>query len=402
MSRVLEMLLPTGLRDRQGERGRDDSIRVDGWLLLAVFALVGWGLVMLMSASIVQGERLGTPYYYLYRQGVALLIGLAVAGVLVTRIPLQHYVEARVWLLLLAFLLLLLVLVPGVGREVNGATRWIPLGIFNLQVAEVARLLLIMWMAGYLATRLSLVQTRIRGMLMPMGVLALAVLLMVSQPDFGTATIVGVTLFLMAWLAGAHFWTMVGLTVIGLLVGWEIMTMESYRIVRLTSFVDPWADQFGTGYQLANSLIAIGSGGLFGRGLGESVQKLFYLPEAHTDFIFAVLAEEFGLVGVLALIGLYGILIWRGFTIAHMAWDKQQVFGATLAWGITLWLGVQAFVNMGVSMGLLPTKGLTLPLMSYGGSSMIVSLIAVALLLRVYHEATHEPVMRRAPEGGAA
>jgi len=287
------------------------------------------------------------------------------------------------------------VLIPGVGRTANDATRWISLGIINIQVAEVARLLIIMWMAGYLATRLELVQTRMRGMLAPSLVLVVAMFLVVKQPDFGTAAIMGMTIFLMAWLAGAHLWTMLILTAIGLYVGYEVMTMAGYRNTRLTSFVDPWADQFGDGYQLSNSLIAIGSGGLFGRGLGESIQKLFYLPEAHTDFIFAVLAEEFGLIGVLTLIGLYGILIWRGFVIAQMAWNKGQVFGASLAWGITSWIGIQAYVNMGVNMGLLPTKGLTLPLMSYGGSSMVVSLIAIGLLLRVYHEASLQPVMRR-------
>jgi len=389
--RFADLLMPLGLR----ERGREESIRVDRWLLLAAFTLLGWGLVMLTSASIVQGERLGNEYHYLMRQGFAVLLGLFVGGAIVTRIPLEFYVRVRAWMLLLALVMLMAVLIPGVGRTVNGATRWIPLGIVNLQVAEVARLLIIMWMAGYLATRLELVQTRMRGMLAPLLVLGVAMLLVLVQPDFGTAAIMGMTIFLMAWLAGAHLWTMLILTAVGLFVGYEVMAMESYRNTRLTSFVDPWADQFGDGYQLSNSLIAIGSGGFFGRGLGESIQKLFYLPEAHTDFIFAVLAEEFGLMGVLAVIGLYGMLIWRGFAIAQMAWDKGQVFGASLAWGITSWIGIQAYVNMGVNMGLLPTKGLTLPLMSYGGSSMIVSLIAIGLLLRVYHEASLQPVMRR-------
>jgi len=389
--RFANLLQPLGLR----EYGREESIRVDRWLLLAAFTLLGWGLVMLTSASIVQGERLGNEYYFLIRQGVAVLLGLFISGTIVTRVPLKFYVKVRAWLLLLALVMLIAVLIPGVGRTANDATRWISLGIINIQVAEVARLLIIMWMAGYLATRLELVQTQKRGMLAPSLVLVVAMFLVVKQPDFGTAAIMGMTIFLMAWLAGAHLWMMLILTVIGLFVGYEVMTMEDYRNTRLTSFVDPWADQFGSGYQLSNALIAIGSGGLFGRGLGESIQKLFYLPEAHTDFIFAVLAEEFGLIGVLALIGLYGMLIWRGFVIAQMAWDKGQVFGASLAWGITSWIGIQAYVNMGVNMGLLPTKGLTLPLMSYGGSSMVVSLIAIGLLLRVYHEASLQPVMRR-------
>ncbi|MFP4154773.1 MAG: putative lipid II flippase FtsW [Halothiobacillaceae bacterium] len=402
MIRVMERLLPVGRAERIADRRREEGIRVDSWLLLAVFALAGWGLVMLVSASIVQGERLGMSYYFPLRQGVAMLIGLFLAGVVVTRIPLARYVEARAWILLLAIFLLVLVLVPGVGREVNGAQRWIPLGLFNLQVAEVARLLILIWMAGYVATRLELLQGRPRGMFMPVLVLVAALLLMLMQPDFGTAAILGATVFLVAWLAGAHLPTMLLLSVAGLGLGYLAMTMESYRIERLVSFVDPWADPYGSGYQLANSLIAIGSGGLFGQGLGESVQKMFYLPEAHTDFIFSVLAEEFGLVGVMAVIGLYGMLVWRGLVIAQMAWGRGQFFGGALAWGITLWLGLQAFVNMGVSMGMLPTKGLTLPLMSYGGSSMIVSLVAVALLLRVYHEATHEPVRRRGPQGGAS
>ncbi|MGC9456550.1 MAG: putative lipid II flippase FtsW [Halothiobacillaceae bacterium] len=402
MMPVMDRLLPVGRGDRAADRTREEGIRLDPWLLLAVGALIGWGLVMLFSASIVQGERLGMPYHYPLRQVVAMMIGLFLAGVVITRVPLARYVQARAWILLLAIFLLVLVLVPGVGKEVNGAQRWISLGLFNLQVAEVARLLILIWMAGYVATRLELLQNRPRGMFMPSLVLVVALLLMLMQPDFGTAAILGATIFLVAWLAGAHLPTMLLLSALGLGLGYLAMTMESYRIERLISFVDPWADPYGSGYQLANSLIAIGSGGVFGRGLGESVQKMFYLPEAHTDFIFSVLAEEFGLVGVLCVVGLYAVVVWRGLAIAQMAWRRGQLFGGALAWGITLWLGLQAFVNMGVSMGLLPTKGLTLPLMSYGGSSMIVSLVAVALLIRIHHEATHQPVRRRAPEGAAS
>jgi cell division protein FtsW len=387
MNRTLIKLLPWLAKAPQPADAVRVGIRVDPIFLTAVLVLLGWGLVMVTSASMELGERFGSPFYFVIRQFVAILIGSFIVMWVILRQPIARWVEYKSVILIASLLMLFVVLVPGIGHAVNGANRWISLGPVNIQVSEFARLGVIIWMAGYIATHTIKLQSRITGMFGPIIVIGLTSLLLLIQPDFGTTAVLAATLFAMAWLARAQWQMMVGSTVVLTVLGVFVVLSEQYRIERLLSFSNPFADPFGHGYQLANALIAIGTGGVFGRGLGESIQKLSYLPEAHTDFIFAVLSEELGLVGVVVLMLLYGIIVWRGFVIAQMAWRENQIAGAALAWGISVWLGMQALINMGVNMGVLPTKGLTLPLMSYGGSAIIVALISLGFLMRVYHEA---------------
>jgi cell division protein FtsW len=269
---------------------------------------------------------------------------------------------------------------------VNGAARWINAGLFRLQVSEPAKLMFIVYLASYLARHGEEVRTRITGFLKPIGLLAVAALLLLLEPDFGATVVLTATVMGMIFMAGVklvQFSGVLGLS--GLLLA-SLAVSSPYRMNRLTTFMDPWADPFNSGFQLTQSLIAIGRGEWFGVGLGSSIQKLFYLPEAHTDFVFAVLAEELGLLGVCVIIFLYAVLVWRAFVIAAQAVRAESLFSAYLAYGIGIWFGLQSFINIGVNMGLLPTKGLTLPLVSYGGSSMIVMCAAVALLLRVDYE----------------
>ncbi len=372
-----------------GERGQVQrhvgGIRLDRSFLTSLVALISLGLVMVASATLGGGDTLNSGL--LLRQSAAVVIGLTAMAVLLM-VPIRHLVSLRTSILVLSLALLAVLFVPGVAHTVNGASRWIDLGVVRVQVSEFARLGMIIWMAAYLGTHLDKVQSRMRGMLPPVIVIALGATLLLLQPDYGNTLVLGGTLFAMAWLMRAQLHTMIMLMFVGAGLALAGVFAAQYRIDRLLSFSNPFADPFGDGYQLVNALIAIGSGGLFGRGLGESVQKLSYLPEAHTDFIFAVFAEEFGLFGVAALLAIYAVLVWRGFVIARMAWTARHYTGAALAWGISVWIGMQTLINLGVNMGLLPTKGLTLPLMSYGGSAMVATLLAMGLILRVYHEAS--------------
>ncbi len=371
----------------EGARDATNGISVDRSFLIALVSLLSIGLVMVASATLGMGESAAAGRGLILRQGAAVVIGLVAMAVLLM-VPLRHFVALRNVILLVSLLLLAVLFVPGVAHTVNGATRWIDLGFVRLQASEFARLGMIVWMAAYLGVHLDRVQTRIRGMAAPVIVIMLASTLLLLQPDYGNTLVLGATLFAMAWLMRAQLQTMLMLIAAGGALAVLGVFSAQYRIDRLLSFSNPFADPFGDGYQLVNALIAIGTGGLFGRGLGEGVQKLAYLPEAHTDFIFAVYAEEFGLFGVIALLGLYGVLVWRGFVIARMAWTVKHYTGAALAWGISTWIGMQTLINMGVNMGLLPTKGLTLPLISYGGSAMVATLIGMGLILRVHHEAS--------------
>jgi cell division protein FtsW len=360
--------------------------RIDYWLVTSVMVLATLGLVMVASASITFADReIGQPFYYAFRQAVFMGIGLAV-GVALFKVRLVDLERMGMLLLLAALAMLLLVLVPGVGVEVNGAARWINAGLFRLQVSEPAKLLFIIYLARYLARHGEEVRTRISGFIKPIGLLAIAALLLLLEPDFGATVVLTVTVMGMIFMAGVkllQFSGVLGLS--GLLLA-SLAVSSPYRMHRLTTFMDPWADPFNSGFQLTQSLIAIGRGEWFGVGLGGSIQKLFYLPEAHTDFVFAVLAEELGLLGVCLIIVLYAVLVWRAFLIAAQAVRAENLFAAYLAYGIGIWFGLQSFINIGVNMGLLPTKGLTLPLMSYGGSSMLVMCAAIALLLRIDFE----------------
>jgi cell division protein FtsW len=375
---------------RPGWRSSDDGAAFDHTLVLVVTTLLGVGLVMVASASMSLAERdFGGPLYFLWRQLGALTLGLIGAGAML-RVPLSFWERIGPALIVVAFLLLLSVLVPGLGRTVNGSTRWLSLGGVNIvQVSEPARLCLLIYLAGYAVRRNTELRASLGGFLRPLGISAAACGLLLLQPDFGAAMMLMVVALAVLFVAGARLrdFLLCG----GLLaaLGALIAVAAPYRVVRLTSFLDPWRDPYDSGFQLTQSLIAIGTGQWTGLGLGGSVQKLFYLPEAHTDFVFAVIAEEFGLLGVVLLLALFGVLAWRSLVIAREAARQERWFAACLAFGFAVWQAVQVFINVGVNMGILPTKGLTLPLVSYGRSSILVTLIGIGLLLRVDYENRH-------------
>ena len=359
----------------------------DPWLLGAAVALAALGLVMVASASVAAAERAtGSGLHYALRHAVALAVG-AGAGWLAWRVPLAAWRRAAPALLAVALALLALVLVPGIGHEANGSQRWIRIGPVGLQPSELARLMLIVYLADHLARRAVEVRTTLRGFLVPVGVLALACALLLAEPDFGAAAVLAATLLAMLFLAGVPLGRFAALAGALALAAGAAAVASPYRFARLTAFLNPWADPFDSGFQLTQSLIAFGRGGWLGVGLGESVQKLFYLPEAHTDFLPAVIGEELGLAGTLAVIALYALLVWRILAVAARAWRGGLDFAGHLAAGVGAWLGIQSSVNLGVSMGLLPTKGLTLPLMSYGGTSLVATCLALALVLRADREA---------------
>ncbi len=362
---------------------------LDRGLLFSALLLTTWGLVMVASSSIAVAERqTGELFYYFYRQ-LAFAGGGLLMGVGLFQIPLVIWQESRFLLLAGALLLLLAVFIPGVGREVNGAQRWLSFGPVNVQASEPARLCLIGYLSGYLVARRTEFTLNFWGLIKPVLPIVLACALLILQPDFGaTVVLLAVTLILM-FLAGARLIYVAG-AIGGAVAALALLAVTSpYRMRRLVSFTNPWQDPYDSGFQLSQALIAIGRGEWGGVGLGNSIQKLLYLPETHTDFLFAVLAEEFGLFGSLLLLILFAWLIKSGFAIGARARNAQQPFGAYLAYGLTSWIGLQALVNIGVNMGLLPTKGLTLPLMSYGGSSLMAMCMAVALILRVDYEAIH-------------
>ena len=362
-------------------RGVDQALLAVAGLILVI------GLVMVASASISLADKTtGSPFYYLTRQLLFATTG-AGAGLALYCLPLYWWQRSGYLLLMLAFALLVLVLVPGIGRRINGSIRWVVLGSFHLQVSEVARLLIFVYLAGYIVRRNEELASGLKGFVKPMLLVGCAGILLLMEPDFGATLVLTVTAMAMLFLGGARLKDFALCAALGGLAFAGLVLSSPYRLARLTGFLNPWQDPFDSGFQLTQSLIAIGRGQLFGVGLGESVQKLFYLPEAHTDFLYAVLAEEFGLLGSVAIIALYLLLTWRAVAIARRAAKRGQLFGAYLAYGIGIWIGLQAFINMGVNMGVLPTKGLTLPLMSYGGSSLILTCAAIGLLLRVDREA---------------
>jgi len=359
---------------------------LDSILLVTFICLLTLGVIMVASSSISVAERnYSNPFYYLQRQLVFVAIGLF-AAMTVFKIRLVHWEKSGMALLIFALFLLVFVLLPGVGKTVNGSTRWIPLGVFNLQVSELVKIFIVIYVAGYLVRHGDAVRNSLTGFLKPMLMVGLAGILLLMQPDFGATVVIMGTVLGMTFLAGARFVQFISFVFIFSSAAMLLVVTSPYRMQRLTSFTNPWADPFDSGFQLTQSLIAIGTGGWFGTGLGGSVQKLFYLPEAHTDFLFAVLSEELGFIGVMLVIGLYAVLFLRAFKIANQAEKIGNYFAAYLAYGIGIWLSMQAVINIGVNIGLLPTKGLTLPLMSYGGSSLIVCCIAIGLLMRIQYE----------------
>ncbi len=358
----------------------------DKWLISAVIGLLIIGLMMVSSSSVMVSTKFyHQPFHFLIRQACYLFIGFLVA-IVVMRIDTSVWEKYSVPMLLLCLFLLMIVLIPGIGHVVNGSRRWIGVGPISIQVSELAKLTVILYVAGYLVRQEKSLTESILGFIKPMIVLAIVAFLLLLEPDFGATVVIVGTVMAMLFLTGVKLRYYIGLMLV-VVVSLAFLAISSpYRMARLTAFLNPWADQFNSGYQLTQSLIAFGRGGWSGVGLGDSVQKMFYLPESHTDFLFAVLAEELGLIGILLVLVLYSILVWRGLTIGLNAYLQERRFAAFTAYGMTFWLGLQAAINMGVNSGLLPTKGLTLPLLSYGGASLVINCIVIALLLRIDHE----------------
>ena len=366
--------------------GQPRRLALDPWVIGAVAALLLVGLVMVASASIGIAEKeTGQAFYYFRRQVIYVLAGL-VAALVGVAVPTRLWDKYSIYLLIGAFAMLVLVLIPGIGTSVNGARRWVRLGIMNFQVSEAARAMLLTYIASYAVRRADEMRADFRGFMKPIGVLVAAAALLLGEPDFGAATVLLATGFAVLFLAGVRLKHLLVPVVLAASAMGALAISSPYRLRRLIAFLNPWDDPFDSGFQLVQSLIAIGRGEWFGVGLGSSVQKLFYLPESHTDFVFAVLAEEFGFVGVAVVIGLFALLVGRALKISRGAAAAGQTFQSYLAATIGIWLGLQAFVNIGVNMGLLPTKGLTLPLLSYGGSSMLITLGWLGVLLRINHE----------------
>jgi len=362
------------------------ELQIDPVLTTIVLVLLLGGLVVLASASIsISDNAVGDPFFYVRRQLLAAAIG-AVAGGACLFVPMRLWQSLGPLMLIAGLGLLVLVLVPGIGYEVNGSSRWVRFGFINLQVSEPARLCFLLYLAGYLVRRNKALREEFVGFLRPMLVLTLACVLLLKEPDFGAALVLLATALVMLFVAGARIRDFLVFFSAAVIAMAALAITSPYRMKRLTGFLDPWSDPYDSGFQLTQSLIAIGRGEWFGVGLGDSVQKLFYLPEAHTDFVFAVFAEEFGLAGSLLLIALFLALLWRVYKLAMRAASAERFFEAYIAIGIGTWLGLQAFINVGVNMGLLPTKGLTLPLISYGRSSLIITMICIGLLLRIHHE----------------
>ena len=360
--------------------------RFDRWLVGAALALVALGIVMITSASMAVAEALYVEdFHFVQKHLFALVLGGLLAW-LAMSVEIKQLERHQHLALLASALLLLLVLVPGIGVRVNGAQRWIDVGVLNFQAVEAVKLLLVLWTAGYLARRKDELASRWRALFKPLGVVLVLVVLLLFQPDFGSSALLLAIVGGMVFLGGASIGKLmlIGAPIVGLFIA--VAVFEPYRLARITSFREPFEDPFGGGYQLVQALIAIGRGGFDGVGLGASVQKLQAFPEVHTDFIFSVLAEELGFLGVCLVLALFGVLLWRAFSIGLRCMALRRQFAGLVAFGIGLWIGIQATVSIGVNLGLLPTKGLTLPLISYGSSSTLMTVVALGVLLRVSYE----------------
>ena len=373
---------------RRAQPARAPGEELDPLLLWPALGLLMFGLVMVYSSSIAlaEGSKFTgyQPAYFLVRHAVFLTVGF-VAAVVAFQVPLRFWQQAAPWLFLVGVVLLVVVLIPHVGRSVNGAQRWLPLGLVNLQPSELMKLFAVIYAADYTTRKLSDMDSFRRGFL-PMAAVIISVgFLLLREPDFGAFVVVAAIAFGILFLGGINARIFALLAVVALVGFVLLIWLSPYRRERILGFMDPWQDAFGKGYQLSHALIAFGRGEWFGVGLGASVEKLFYLPEAHTDFLLAVIAEELGLIGVV-VVAMFAVLVQRAFAVGRQALTLDRVFSGLVAQGIGIWLGVQSFINMGVNMGLLPTKGLTLPLMSFGGSGIVANCIALAVLLRVDYE----------------
>lgn len=362
---------------------KPDWNRLDPWLLGGVLCLLLVGLVMVTSASLQIAEsQTGQPFYYSIHHAIYLLVGVTAGTLVYMLVPLSWLEAMRFATLPLAVTVLVAVFIPGLGRQVNGSMRWLNLAGFTVQPSEVVKLCFVLYMAGYIAQRKGDLEQTWKAFLMPLAVLGVLMLLLLLEPDFGAVVVLGVTAMGMLFLSGVPARRFLIVALSAVLLGGLVAVAQPYRVERLMSFLNPWADQYGSGYQLTQSLIAFGRGHWLGVGLGNSVQKLFYLPEAHTDFVYAVLGEELGLMGNLALIALFSLVCYRIFRLGRDLEERGALYHAYVVYGVALVFSAQAFINMGVNMGILPTKGLTLPFVSYGGSSLLVSMVMVGLVLR--------------------
>ena len=371
--------------DKFSNKSLIDKPSFDHGLFWVSMILIGIGLVMVYSSSIALAETAkkfgNSSSYFLIRQTLFICIGAA-AGFITFLIPIRWWQKVSPYLFLGGLFLLILVLIPGIGHKVNGSRRWLSLIVFNLQPSEFMKLFVAMYASDYVLRKSKEIGTFLKGFLPMASAIIVVGLLLIKEPDFGALTVISVIAALILILGGINKNILLGLLFVSPAAIWGIIHAATYRTSRL-SFLDPWSDSLTKNYQLQHSLMAFGRGEMFGVGLGGSVEKLLYLPEPHTDFILAVLAEELGFVGVLVVIGLFSWLVIRAFGIAKEAIINENYYSALLSQGIGIWFGVQGIMNMGVNMGLLPTKGLTLPLLSYGGSGILANMIALAILLRI-------------------
>ncbi|MBR7889718.1 putative lipid II flippase FtsW [Marinomonas sp. A79] len=357
--------------------------QVDKTFLASMILILALGLVMVASASVSVSEDVhGHPYFFMARQSFYLLLGGGFGWILLS-LPTQHLQRWGVWMMLFSLLLLILVLVPGIGKSVNGSRRWINLVVFNLQASEVAKVCMVVYVSGYLVRRADRVRQSFVGFIMPLFVCIAFLLFLLLEPDFGASVVLLGTVMVLLFLAGAPLYQFLLLLAGAVLMLGLVAVSASYRMKRLMNFVDPWADPFNEGYQLSQALIAYGRGEWFGLGLGNSVQKLSYLPEAHTDFVFSIWVEETGMLGGLVLILLFAVMLFRAFKIGHRAMSLSRPFAGYMCFGFSILILAQVIINIGVNTGFLPTKGLTLPLISYGGSSLIITLGSLFAIARV-------------------
>ncbi len=356
----------------------------DRTLVLCMLALLGISLVLISSASVMEAyTRFGDSMYYFKRQLIYIIAALAVFLVCAA-IPTAVYQRLAMSCMVLSFILLILVLI--VGREINEAKRWLEFGFFNLQPAEILKFSWILYLSGYSSRHIEQIRTQKKGFLKPLAFIGVMSLLLLLQPDFGSLVVVTAITFGILFAAGAGLMKYIFTGFLVVVIGGLLILLQPYRLRRVTSFLDPWADQFGSGYQLTQSLMAFGRGGLTGEGIGNSIQKLGYLPEAHTDFVTAILGEELGFIGMLAVIALEFIIVIKAVSLAMRLLRQKACFQGFAAFGIGLWFCLQTVINIGAASGALPTKGLTLPLVSYGGSSLMITMAALALLLRIDFE----------------
>ena len=373
--------LPSWLFESQTAK---NQVTFDRGFIVIAMAMYLIGLIMVASSSMPIGEKLfNNPFHFVIRHAVYIVLSLFIAAIAL-RIEMHHWQKSSWVLLLLAMFLLVAVLI--VGRTVNGSTRWIMVGPINIQAAEPAKLFFFCYLSAYLVRRRDEVMDNFKGFFKPLLVLFLLAVLLLLEPDLGTVIVMGATALGLLFLAGARLWQFIAIVIVVLSAFVMLAYGSEYRWARVTGFLNPWLDPYGSGYQLTQSLMAYGRGEFFGQGLGNSVQKLDYLPEAHTDFVMAVVGEEFGFIGILFLLALCLTLVIKALLLGRRALEKEKYFEGFFAYAIGIWMSFQAAVNVGASAGIFPTKGLTMPLISYGGSSMIVMTLAIVVLIRIDHE----------------